>query len=948
MLKIGGIIVMKKKIMKINAVLSLVIIGIMLTVTFMPIITGADINRVDGFDKGPSYLPVVPMKKVTMVNFDEDTYLDDYAYLASVPSSVFNYNDKLYSSPLLFYQEELEIKEEKEVTLDARKGLNYFMEDWMSYCTGQMDQMILINLDENDLDDDWNAKEYVTISGETASDIANQIALADWSYSDDAVIAVIEDDFQETEIETIGEVSGTLHSKDVKKLETFNLKQTNSLNPVFYDFDVDEGYKYMEADCWWDGYIVNILIGEAMIPTGDPDIQLYCKYNDGWMQTSAAAAWNIYSPIGHEPSQAYVYKSGSWRVGVTDMPTEGETGIEPPRKPLLFGKFITQQGTFNGWIKDKIDGSVTYHVDITLYPGVEVEVPDLPPFGCRDAEIKLRWDDDNVNLGFTLVGPSGEAIITVAGEPEESGLQEIDLYSLGECLDGESYTISVFSKDDLSRPLDFTVEYSWKQKISQKQGDALASATEGSVLASTLNAPLLYVNSTTIDDDTISALYMLGVENIYLVDFGGHISEQTFSDLEYNFVIKKHYELIDDIIFDICEMTGSNDIVFTTIDPWTYWYMKELKPGGETDAGMFIGPAAYIAAHHGTPVLIVDMHPQLSSAVTYHNELWRHFSKERYDGLPSSGEMVLTGQRIYDFLRDYNFDREGDENIITVADQFDIGVSWDRIFIGVANSGRFCGSPVDTAYWISRNMFYPALVFENPAMKGKTSLIQGSTSSREGIRGLLRYPIGNSLVINEGGEEKFEYPVLCSFVTQKYRFNERASKYYGATYECADGLVPGESPSFEAIDMGSIKEHTGKDGSYFADMSETEMVPFYLERGGYDPVLSTSFDAVSENLNRGVLLWIHASHGSHGGGGNTDFWNVEEAWPAGLKILKPFIGALKEENPQAGYEWMLGSTEEPDTMTMDIKGIVPFTNWDGPIWPDNKRNVSQKRSISSR
>jgi len=284
----------------------------------------------------------------------------------------------------------------------------------MSYCDGQQDQMTLINIDKNEIDDSWKARNYISISGNTASDIANQIALSDWSYSDDAVISVIEDEFKEIEIETNDEITGTLNTKDVKKIDTFNLKQTNSLNPVFHDFEVDEGYKYMEADCWWDGYIVNILIGNVMIPTGDPDIQLYCNYNDDWMQTSAASSWNIYSPIGHEPTQAYIYKSGSWRVGVTDMPTEDDSENEPPRKSILLGNFITRQGSIIGSLKNRIDRSVTYHVDVTLYPGVDVELPEIPPFGCRDINLKLRWDDNNINLGFTLIGPSGEAIITVA------------------------------------------------------------------------------------------------------------------------------------------------------------------------------------------------------------------------------------------------------------------------------------------------------------------------------------------------------------------------------------------------------------------------------------------------------------------------------------------------------------------------------------------------------
>ncbi|HHH80218.1 MAG TPA: hypothetical protein ENL13_04885, partial [Thermoplasmatales archaeon] len=58
-------------------------------------------NSVKGYDKGVSWQPVVPLKKVTFVNFDENSYLDDYSYLAAVPTTVFYDKDggRLFSYP---------------------------------------------------------------------------------------------------------------------------------------------------------------------------------------------------------------------------------------------------------------------------------------------------------------------------------------------------------------------------------------------------------------------------------------------------------------------------------------------------------------------------------------------------------------------------------------------------------------------------------------------------------------------------------------------------------------------------------------------------------------------------------------------------------------------------------------------------------------------------------
>ncbi len=911
---------MYKKIRRAKKIMILFTIAIFLGTIFTPFTMSRSIEQKMGCDKGPSYTNVLPIKKTTMVHFDENRYIDDYSYLAGIPTSVFKKDDVIYSNPLLFYQDEFDSDDEKKVTLDARKGLDYFMQDWMGYCNGKMDKMTLVNIDKNDINSDWDAEEFTIINEEDPYKIANKLALDEWSYSDDAVIAVIEDEFEKPDNKIKRTIKKTLPECKLKTDEKFNLEQTNSLNPVYHPFDIPEGYKFLYADCWWDGFL---MAGNIMMPTGDPDMQIYCKEEEGWMQTSAVSAWNVYKPAGHEPAYAHIYKPGKWRIGITDMPTEGDS--EYVRKNIL-GDFLQLQGSVRGMI----DPGVTYHVDITMYPGIEIDIPDLPPFGCRDVEFKLTWDNPNAELGFTLVGPSGEAIYTARDENTEENCQKVKINSIGECFDYENYKISVFSMKDVRDPLDFEIEYSWQQNISKNEGNSLSSATNGAVLASGLNAPLLYVSPSKISDETKDVLYKLGVKNIFLVNIGNHISKNVFNEISKIANIEENYKKMDKLYDDIREISGSNDVVFSTLDPWTYWYKTELVPKAETEKALFLGPSAFIAAHHGTPVLIVDMHPELSSAVTYHNVLWRHFSKNRYDGTPSSGEMVLTGRRIYDFLDKYGFDKEGDENIITVADQFDIGVPWDRIFIGVANSGRFSGSPVDSAYWISRNVFYPSLVFENPGFNSNQEYIMGSSSKREGLAGLLKKPYGNTLVITPGGKVKADYPVLCSFVTQKYRFNERASKYYGSVYECANGLVPGESVTNELIDMGSIEKHTGKKGAYFPDMSETEMVPFYLKRGGYDPVFSTKFEPVAENINKGVLLWIHASHGHQGKGGSTEFWNPEEK---GSKLFNLLVGPAKEENPKFGYDWYLGSTEEPDTMSMDVKGIIPFTNHESIFVP---------------
>ena len=71
--------------------------------------------------------------------------------------------------------------------------------------------------------------------------------------------------------------------------------------------------------------------------------------------------------------------------------------ISPP-SVSLFDKY----GSLLDILKNMILG-VTYQTDITMYPGVEVDIPDKPPFGCRDATFKLTWDKSDIHLGFSIV-----------------------------------------------------------------------------------------------------------------------------------------------------------------------------------------------------------------------------------------------------------------------------------------------------------------------------------------------------------------------------------------------------------------------------------------------------------------------------------------------------------------------------------------------------------------
>lgn len=880
-------------------------IALIVTIILINVFATSFAERKEGFDKGVSWKPIIPVKRIIFVNFNENDLIDDYAFISSIPASIFYDNDRLYSHPLLFYQDYYGVKEEKEKSLNARIGIDYFMEDWMSYCNGELDKIILINVDESKIK--WKAKDIFSIESNNIYEVASKIALHDWSYSDDVVIAIVDinDEAKRELIE--GEIKGKISGK-IKKA-SFQVEQTNSINPIFHEFEVPEGYKYVKAEVWWDC----IMLGSIAIPPGDPDIQLYCQYGNEWMQAAAVASWNILTgPI--EKVETYAYSSGKWRVGITDIPTEA------PRKNF---SFLPIQGSLLKILRNL--KNVVYSIDVTMYPGVEINTSLKE---CENVKLVLEWEGD-AKLGFSLIGPAGEEV--ASAKNESRSFQQIEIEKLGGCLDGENYSICVFALDNITKPVNFKIKYSC-YKNNSSIGEYMASATNAAILASLLNAPLLYASPSKLPSYTINAIKKLGAKNIYVVDIGRH--SKIYKEIKKLGKLKIYTDY-KQIYNAIRKITGQNDVIFSTINPWSYWYVGELKPAGEYKGALFVAPAAYLAAHHGSPLIIVEDHPRLSSAIVWHNEFWRKHCYERFLYIPTVAEMYLTGTRVYDFLKEYGFDGDGMETIITVAGQYEIGIPWDRVFVGKAKPGRIFGSPVDVSYWISRCVFYPALIFQNPALNPEgITLINGSISVRKPA-GILRKPFGNTLIIKrQSQEEKFKYPVLCSFVTHKYRFNERGSKYYGSMYQCANGLTPGIDFTFHPIDEGLMEKYTGLKGAIFPDMTESEIIPAYLRRGGYDVAFSTALEPVAENLNRGVILWIHSSHGLHTNGGSTLFWEPQTGfneYDPISKLFGLFAGAVKEENPWRGYEWYFGSTEEPDTMSMDIIGTIPFTNIRFPL-----------------
>lgn len=884
--------------------------------------------------------------KATFVGFDPESYLDDYCYLSAVPASVFYDlpSETIMSHPLLFYNDPMEASSKELRTYNDHQGLDYFMQDFNAVA-GNLDMVDYVNMDASQVSvaqSQWGGNKSHVINSADPYQAAAEIALHNWEYSSSAVLVPMDPspDFQKVTFS--GKVNGSTPPKPVETMSIEGTKEPNPIIPNNHDFEINEGYKYINAYMTWGADWEPETLKKLIERGKDPDMQLF---DNQLCQVAASENWNILTGPSEEIN-SYVYHSGDWRVAVTYMPTEEVLSLDEDITALresLRGLQAPPAGY--GYDEPPASNSeALYTIDLTLYPGVDVPIMDTVPFSARNIEVTLTSPGGCGDLGIVLNGPSGAEI---AADISDSESKQLTISELGI----GAHSVAVVNLVDDSRAKDFEVSYSWDQTQSLTTGLSLASSAQGAVLGSMLNAPLLYTRMGSVPAQTQKVLDALGVTDVHLINIDDYASaslkdsiedvrslfQSSLDVVEYNDV-GKIYARIKDL--SSVNSTWGNDVVFSTINPWDPWVGGSTEPEPEVEKALYIGPGAYAAAHHGTPLIIPDISPEISSAQAWHNNYWKEAYAGR--GAPSVACMILTGRRVYDYLDEHDLDLPNDqESILTVAGQFDIGTAWDRMFTMVAYPGRIMGTPVDTSYWVSRSVFYPYVIFANPGVNlelsgGTPSYITGSSSTR--VAGTLQ-------ITQPEREVELEYPILESWVSYQHKFNELAAEYWGCPYTTRTGITPYYTQSPDPLDAGL--------GGNYPDITTSEIVSYYSKKGNFGEAFTTNFETTMENLNRGVIMWYEVMHGGSRDGGIVGFWNTQQKesnpWRGyeenGIPLVSVGGDGIIGSNPLADLTKMRGSTEDPDVVTMskyyglDLQpstgprtdnGIIPETH-DGVI-----------------
>ncbi len=473
---------------------------------------------------------LVPLQRAAFIAHDSDSYIDDFAYMAAVPTGVFSHSGTRYVSPVIF--------------VSGSESEQWLVEDWAEYLNadGGVTQAISVgDIHEStllEIQETLGTRVYPRITGTTPADIAAKLAVSEWSSTDTVVLALAETDFEEPSL-TEGSFDYQFLNRATDSSEF--LTSITSDSPHSIDFAPPSWAGWIEGSFNWTG--PEIMTHTLVDPFGN------------------VVDYSVYVQILRERSTSSV----------------------PSPMPLLFWIPRTSNGTWSMVIDPVTVVTDDIEVDYTLtyHPGFSRTI-DVPA-SANWLNVSLSWDNAATDLNLALIDPDGRlAFWAPIGSPlSQPGGESIEFpYPMA----GEWTVVAAWldaSAEQNNVDLDWSIS-----TIADDIQYYLESASNGAVLASLLNVPLLYVTETEIPQITQWAINRLGASNLILVDPGALQSSSLTTALS-SLGLFVNISTYPGMTSMIRALSGENDIVVTL-------------PIG--DGKEFFGPATYSGAFHGAPV----------------------------------------------------------------------------------------------------------------------------------------------------------------------------------------------------------------------------------------------------------------------------------------------------------------------------------------------------------
>ncbi|MHA1924564.1 MAG: hypothetical protein ACW974_01485, partial [Candidatus Thorarchaeota archaeon] len=574
----------------------------------------------------------IPMRRATFVAQDSSSYFDEFAYMAGIPNSIFLYGGSQYISPLIM--------------TSGSPSEEWFVSDWADYLEpdGGPTQVIgvgdLTNTLVDDIQEMTGTQVYPRITGSDSAEVAAQLAIMDWTSSDIAVFALAKDSFPAPSV-TTGAADFTFQDAAVTS-HTGNAA-VNFPTIANITFTPPSSAVWMEGTFDWAGtdYLTHQL--------RDP--------ND------AIVDYSVYSQVYFERNPSYV----------------------PTLVPLQFWYPMTQDGTWTMAIERLSSGTTDLSYEVKYHPGFTQTV--TIPTGAQWFNSTIIWDNTATDLNLDIVDTAGRLVQWAPAGSIKDGLSS-ETVEVPYPMAGD-WTILISWIDATEE--ENNVDLSWAVSTLPSDLQAhLESAANGAVLASLLNAPLLYVTENSIPDSTLNAVQRLGVNASFLVDPANIHSAALEAELDaFSFLISlESYLLMTQWIQMLSE---ESDVVVTV----------PLGNGNEIFA-----PAAYSAAFHGAPIFSLcgdDNYLTTRAEETwapylvgpeidiYITSRWstRHENGWYDERIPNTYSMRQSVNDFEDFLDDRGaYNATGPQSVVVVSSPDLIKLSFDRSLQSHFQAGR--------------------------------------------------------------------------------------------------------------------------------------------------------------------------------------------------------------------------------------------------------------------
>jgi hypothetical protein len=574
----------------------------------------------------------VPMRRATFVAQDPSSYFDEFAYMAGIPNSVFLYGGSQYISPLIMTSGSL--TEE------------WFVSDWAEYMEpdGGPTQVIgvgdLTNSLVDDIQDMTGVQVYPRITGSDSAEVAAQLAMMDWTSSSIAVFALAKDSFPAPSV-TSGESDFTFQDAAVTSFTSDEVVNYGSRANI--SFTPPSSAVWLEGTFDWAG---------ADLHTH----QLRDPNND-------IVDYSVYSQVYFERSSSYV----------------------PTLVPLQFWYPKTQDGAWTMGIERLTSGSTDLSCAVKYHPGFTETV--AVPEDAKWFNATITWDNTATDLNLALVDPTGRLVQWAPAGSILAGLSS-ETVEVPYPMAGD-WTILTSWIDATEEQNNVNLSWAVSALPSDLQAH-LESAANGAVLASLLNAPLLYVTENSIPESTLNAVQRLGVNVSFLVDPANIHNTALETDLEaFSFLTSLESYLLMTQWIQL--LSDESDIVVTV----------PLGNGNEIFA-----PAAYSAAFHGAPIFSLcgdDNYLTTRAEETwapylvgpeidiYITSRWstRHENGWYDERIPNTYSMRQSVDDFEDFLADRGaYNATGPQSVVVVSSPDLIKLSFDRSLQSHFQAGR--------------------------------------------------------------------------------------------------------------------------------------------------------------------------------------------------------------------------------------------------------------------